>query len=337
MEPKKYPPYLFDVDFDALSLPPEPEIAEEAPPPPTFSEAELEAARSAAFEAGKAEGLAEAGSGFEKQIETALTVLQGEFAAVRAAQSEANDETLRDAVKVATTIARKLFPEFTRREGLEEIEAFVQATISTLFAEAEVIVRTPEPLTDELRARLAPIAAASGLGDNLEVAPDASLGPADCRISWGNGGAERNGAQLLGDIDALVARFLDHLDAAPQDDAISDNAPAAPEPETMEDAAPVEEPGTPFAAETVETSQPEPTETHQSTEQTPDEAEPAVPETAPQSEDPGDTPAPDAATPIMPTVEAPLPPLEEETKDNAGAAPVGLPGAIDAPGQTQGE
>lgn len=215
MENKKYPPYLFDMDFDSLSLPPEPVEEEEAPPPPTFSEAELQAARDTAFEAGKAEGFTRANTGFEHQLTDVIGSLHGEFTTIARAQYAANHETMRDCVKVAATIARKMFPEYAKTHGLAEIEEFIKATISTLFSEADVIVRIPEALADEVASRLTPAAAASGLGENLKIVPDSTLGPADCRMEWGNGGAERNGNQLLSEIELTIERFIEHNEIPP--------------------------------------------------------------------------------------------------------------------------
>ncbi|NKB56628.1 MAG: hypothetical protein GKS00_09845 [Alphaproteobacteria bacterium] len=231
MESKKYPPYLFDVDFDALALPPEPEVVEEEPAAPTFSSEELQAARNDAFEAGKAEGIAQSNSGFESQIEQMVTALQGNFATLSSAQRNANETTMRGAVMIASTIVTKLLPEYAKQHGLSEIEAFVKSTLSTLFAEAEVVVRAPESLAEELATRLSPVADAMGLVGKLKVAADPTLGPADCRMEWGNGGAERNGERLLSEIETIVARFLEHGEMPGNED--ESTSPINAEPDTV--------------------------------------------------------------------------------------------------------
>lgn len=221
MENKKYPPYLFDVDFDSDSaaLPPEPEDVEEAPAEPTFSAQELQAARDEAFETGKAEGIAQSNTSLEQQISVIVNALQNDFTSLSSMQREANDATMRDAVQIATTIVSKVLPSYIQEHGAPEIEAFVRATLSTLFAEADVIVRVPEAAAADLAERLTPIADSLGLAGKLKVAADPALEPADCRMEWGNGGAERNAAQIMSDIDAMVSRFIEHGD-------IPDNADA---------------------------------------------------------------------------------------------------------------
>ncbi len=209
LENKKYPPYLFDLDFDASALPPEPEIVEEAPPPPTFSSEELQAARDEGYASGKAEGLSQTQSEFDLHLGEIIAAIQHNFATLAAAQTETNETTLRDAVQVALAINKKLFPEYARRHGLDEIEAFILGTLSTLFSEAEITINVPEAIASEIAARLEPIAKPSGLSERLRVAADPTLGTADCKIEWGNGGAERNGELLMAEIETIAARFLD--------------------------------------------------------------------------------------------------------------------------------
>lgn len=227
MENKKYPPYLFDVDFDsaATALPPEPEDVEEIPAEPTFTKEELQAARNESFEAGKAEGIAQSNSSLEQQISVIVAALQNDFVSLSSMQREANDATMRDAVQIATTIVRKVLPSYIQEHGTLEIEAFVRATLSTLFAEADVIVRAPEASAADLAERLTPVADALGLAGKLKVAADPALGPADCRMEWGNGGAERNAAQIMSDIDAMVSRFTEHGDIPENADATAVTSP----------------------------------------------------------------------------------------------------------------
>lgn len=364
MERKKYPPYLFDVDFDALSLPPEPEEVEVAPPPPTFSEDELQAARDTAFEAGKAEGYTQANSGFEQQLAQTISALQTSFSAVAAAQNAANQETMRDSVAAAAAIIRKLLPAYARTHGLAEIEEFVGATISTLFSPAEVVIRAPEPLAEGIAERLAPAAAASGFGENLKVVPDPALGPSDCRVEWGSGGAERNAERLLAEIDAIVDRFIEHSEIPPVASAVSDPPPLPTEavempsaPETAAPAAPTADnsgaiPAT--AQDAVEVAAiPEPqiaepesgaafASKQQTAQPVPSQDQETMAPVAPQENLPADehqaleqpfepeSPFPEPVTADPPAIAMPpVAPVAPEDPPEEASGPAALPGAID--------
>ena len=264
-----------------------------------------------------------------------------------------------DSVRVAAAIVSKLFPAYADSHGLTEIEAFVKATISILFTEAEVVVRVPEQLADELAARLVPVAAACGLGDNLKFVPDATLGPADCRMEWSDGGAERIGDQLLAEIDAIVARFVEHnempetaitpeekpAEIAQHDQDIHTGDPALRD-ETVEasehnqdfqapETAPDEQTGD-GAAFAGEIRGPEDSEIVAPPEQEPEVSEPSVPN-ADQMPAEGieiEQPSHEEVPMVEPQpVELPaivLPPIEPSTPPPGEApAPATLPGAID--------
>lgn len=311
MESRKYPPYLFDVDFDALSAPPEPEINEE-PPAPTFSEADLQAARDTAFEAGRAEGAAQSNAGFEQQIALAVAALNQGFSDLQAAQIRANQETMHDTVRVAAAIAAKLFPDYAARHGLGEVEAFVQNTVSTLFPEAEVVLRVPEALAEEIATRLAPTAASSELGERLKIVADPVLGPADCRMEWGNGGAERNCARLLEEIDGIVARFIEHgpdtQTSAPDG---QDEAPAETRAPDM-DIAPAQDDGNPEAVEPL-AADPS-TDAAAAAAPAQETPAPVSEEEAPAEDAPAGSPTQDAGTAI------PAPPPEQAVPEEPPAA-----------------
>src|SRR3546814_15298785 len=69
-------------------------------------------------------------------------------------------------------------------------------------------VRVAPNLVPEVEQRLEAAVASAGFEGRLVVAADAALGPADCGIDWGDGGAERDMDGLWREIDAAVADLL---------------------------------------------------------------------------------------------------------------------------------
>lgn len=63
-------------------------------------------------------------------------------------------------------------------------------------------------MVEALRAGLEETAATGGFEERLLVKADERIGPTDCRIEWGEGGAERNSVTLWESIKAIVARSL---------------------------------------------------------------------------------------------------------------------------------
>lgn len=361
LQTKKYPRFLFDVDFDAAPPPPEPDPEElAAQAAPTFSEEELARARETAREEGRLEGLSQSNSGFEHQISELVAVIDKRFAALHAAQLETNEVIARSAIRVAAAIATKLAPEYAKQNGLEEIEAFVTQCLSALFGEVEVTIHAPPDTVDTLTERLAPIAQRRRLENGIRVVADPALGPSDCRIDWSDGGAERNCEGLLASMDEIVERFLAHSrdeqdaaedapatetdPAAPTDpvaaaadtaaSALADTGVAAePAPAPAPDETP--EPEAPAAVDTGNDPATETLEPLPATEEiadaaagpdaTPEPAEPPAPEASPEPEAP-----PQAAA--APAVDTPSsPPLPGGVTPEPPAPPSGgpgLPGAV---------
>src|SRR3546814_2280324 len=71
-------------------------------------------------------------------------------------------------------------------------------------------VRVAPNLVPEIEQRLKAAVASAGFEGRLVVAADAALGPADCGIDWGDGGAERDMDGLWREIDAAIARSEEH-------------------------------------------------------------------------------------------------------------------------------
>lgn len=341
LEPMKYPLYLFDVDFDALPKKPvKPSEAElQARAAPTFTEEELKRECDKAWEEGRQEGLAQSNAGFEHQIAETLSKIDDKFSALDAAQRKTNERIAQSAVRLAAAIAAKVAPEYARENGLAEIEAFVAQCLSNLFGDVEVAIRVPAVLAEDLTERLPPLAKRRGLENGVRIIADPDMAPTDCRIDWTDGGAERNGANLLASIDDIVEKFLDH--SREQDIATADVPEPATTTEPNADATPLapvsaEENAPPPATPKVSviSDAPAPAQARPAEPAHPAEIDKAEPE---QTASPPPTEVAPAATPKKPDVAASEAPLAEKTVDMPAQQPAkpadingppALPGAV---------
>jgi len=132
--------FLFDTEF--LAGEKEDAAVEPAPPPePTFSQAELDAARAAGFADGRKRALVEAASASDRLAAEALEAIGTRLAATKEAQDRALDEARRGAVAIAAAIAGKIAPEIARRAAVEGIAALVAERLPDLMEEPRVVVR----------------------------------------------------------------------------------------------------------------------------------------------------------------------------------------------------
>ncbi|HMA52637.1 MAG TPA: FliH/SctL family protein [Magnetospirillaceae bacterium] len=216
--------YLFDTDFgtpriapvdmgydeDAMVM----EMVEEEPPPPpppTFSEEELTLAREQAYEQGRQAGHQEAAQSLEQMVGMAMATAAHHLQGLGAAQAADAEEVSRQGAAIAVAMVRKLHPEFTRRFGLEEIEAAVLDCLRHLDRTPKVTIKVAPALTEAVKEKAKGIAEQAHFDGKLGVVGDASLAPGDCRVEWGDGGAERDQSRAWALIDQAVEATLGSL------------------------------------------------------------------------------------------------------------------------------
>jgi flagellar assembly protein FliH len=227
--------YLFDQDFGAPvtrvvaevmtedeidELAAEPE--EEPPPPPTFTEEELALVRLQATEAGRQSGIQEAEAATERLVAQAVDAIAVHLRGLSADQKAANDERLREAIAVAIAVVRKLQPEMSRDHALDEIAGVIQECLTHIEKDVRVTIRVSPVHMESIRHYANQASDATGFEGKLIYAADPRLAPGDCRVEWGDGGAERDQARLWNEIDTVIARALGERPAGLASDETSD-------------------------------------------------------------------------------------------------------------------
>ena len=211
--------YMFDLDFDhpqqaqpqhAEEMEEEQveEVEEEEPPPPMFTEEELLLTREAAFEEGRQHGTEEAEAATERLLAVAMAAVSQQMDQVFRQQDEANDANARAAVRVAMSVLRKMLPGACEQHAFEEVTRVVEEVVVHVLDEPRIIVRVAAPLVDGVRERLDAAVQGRGFEGRVVVQPDDRLPMGDCRVEWTDGGAERDQARLMADIEATVERAL---------------------------------------------------------------------------------------------------------------------------------
>jgi flagellar assembly protein FliH len=207
--------FLFNVSFDEAELAAaeaaakaavEDAEAEEAEvaAAPTYSEEELEAARREGFEAGKAEGIQEAGDAVETQISSALTQLAGQIGAMFQQQTAANAALFDDAINIAIAISHKCFPHLSETNAPRVIEDMVRDVLAEILEEPRALIHVHPDLVPPLNTRISAITEAANFEGQVIIIDDESMPLGDCRVSWSSGSAERNMNALWQRVDEIV-------------------------------------------------------------------------------------------------------------------------------------
>jgi flagellar assembly protein FliH len=199
--------FLFDTEFlDEGAEAPE---AEAAPPPePTFTRAELDAAREAGSADGSKRALAEAATARERLAAEALETIGERLGALGEAQARALEDTRRGAVAIAAAIACKIAPEIARRHASEAVAALVAERLPDLLEEPRIVVRLAAAQLEAVKDRIESEAKRVGYAGRFILLAEDGLDAPDCRIEWADGGTERLMSRIAAEVDALIAHHL---------------------------------------------------------------------------------------------------------------------------------
>lgn len=315
--------FTFDLDFDAPVEPvkPEPEVDEQEPEEviPTFSEEEVEQARTEGFDAGKEEGRREAADATEQKLLETIEQACEKLSDVYNTQTDANRQIGREMISVATAIAKKMFPDLNSRNALGEVERVVQETLKAVTEEPRIQIMVNPELREPLTERLGTMTHRAGFEGKVFVNPDPSMPLGDCRIEWSNGAAVRNVEEMWEMIDKIIDENLhDGLDDASE----AEEADASPASEADTEA----DIGTEIEAEADEAdaATTEQDELEQvAPEQDASETDEAVQE-QPSEADAASLEEPDAVT------EATAPEAAEIEAESSGEAPEDMASEVDA-------
>jgi flagellar assembly protein FliH len=175
----------------AAAPPPEPE-----PLPPSFSEAELEEARRAAFRDGRDAGRTGARAEAEAAGQAALDAIAREFSAHAAVAERAAAQAAETGVRLVVGLLGALHPSLAPALAAADIEAMAAAVLPHLAAEPHLTLRLCPPLAETLAPRIRALAAGQGFRGEITFRPDAAIAPDGAALSWSAGAALRDPAAL---------------------------------------------------------------------------------------------------------------------------------------------
>lgn len=181
------------------------------PPPPLFTEAEMQGAcdvaRRKGEEAGIARGRNEAVAAFDKQVAATLSAIAQQTAAI-AKSVAAEVQAAGKSADLALAIVRKLHPALVERQGLAEIESILGQCLESLKQEPRLVAYVHGARLDALQERLAQLSASSGFEGRIVLIGDETMGESDCRVEWADGGVERDAGRIWRAVEQALARYI---------------------------------------------------------------------------------------------------------------------------------
>ena len=158
------------------------------------------------FETAKKEGEQKSATQLER-IATEMHLVVGRMAAIETRLE-------REAIDVASAIARQLAPALIARQPMAEIEALVLDVLSHVRAAPHVAVRISPEMAESAGARLKKIADERGFASRLVVLPDPAIQDGNCLIEWADGGVARDATAISARIEQAIQNYLGAPDSA---------------------------------------------------------------------------------------------------------------------------
>lgn len=217
---------LFGDDFAAP--PPAPAAAILEAPPPSYGEAEMEAARVAARAEGYAQGAADAAASDAARLAATIAVIGERLADAAASAAQVTEESVQAIAGLLLAAVLAGYPELGKRHGEEELRGLLREILPGMLREPEVRVRVHPSMTAAVTGELAKVPEEDR--QHITVEPNDSVPPGDAKIKWPHGGAFRDAAGIA----PKIADILRPLGLLP--DAAAEAAGAEAEPEAEAEA-----------------------------------------------------------------------------------------------------
>lgn len=209
LPPRNMKKFLFDVhNFDGNGDKETEEVLVEVePPPPVFSMDELNAAKAAAYEQGKQDGMRDALTRIEQQTADVLSVIRDHFAILFDAEDRRSRTFEKESVQLGYTIFAKAFPALNRRFGLEDVKTAITDILETMREQPEIVIDVPPDYVTIIQRHIDGLFRQEG-GPRCTIRGNDALGPGQCKMAWVNGSAMRNGAHLADQIRVQIEHVL---------------------------------------------------------------------------------------------------------------------------------
>lgn len=193
------------------------EVAEiqeiEATPPPSFSEDDMESARSAAHQLGYAEGVEAGLTQAKREADATTNATQATVAALHQAmqllQQEYRQLLTRESGELASLvlmIAKKVAGEAMDARGGETIQTLVERCLPVIFSKPRIVIDLHPERFETVLERVEALLRAQGIEGDVQFRANPNLGTHDVVIDWGAGQASRSTAALWQEIETLLER-----------------------------------------------------------------------------------------------------------------------------------
>lgn len=188
------------------------------PPPPTFSEEELENAKKAAFEEGRTQGKQDMREKHDRKHQNTLNQIAAGLPQLIAQAAETQTNQQLDTLRLCLTIFEKIFPHYSREQGMHELSAAIRDTLKQTNSDLIEITVHPDSLKaieDDLKT--------FDSDSTITITPNDNIEPGNCTMKWRNGGATHSPADISEQIHAILTQTIEENAINPPLEQIEDS------------------------------------------------------------------------------------------------------------------
>ncbi len=195
------PKFFFDINiFDEKEEPVE-------PPPPMFTEAELEAVRKKAFAEGHAQATHEQQDSRGQHTARLLEKISQDTSVLFAAESTREKTYEYESVRLCLAAFQKAFPLYVEKFGIEDLKRTLESILQRQEGQKQINIHVAPDAVEAIQQHVGKLKA-SGLDLHFSVQGDEALAAGGSRLSWSDGGAVRNPDALANEIENALKDLL---------------------------------------------------------------------------------------------------------------------------------
>lgn len=188
------------------------EVIEQEPPPPTFTEDELEAAKATAHAAGVREGMADEKSKREQKTLEVLEKIAENFSSLFAAEQYRERLYEEEAIKLTLETLNIAVPALSPKIGSETIETVIRKNLQKQSEQSEIIIELSPDDIHNIKKMMETMWKDTDKAPRCKVIENAELPPGACSLSWQDGGLVRNPVKTAESIRDELESLLTQLE-----------------------------------------------------------------------------------------------------------------------------
>ena len=180
----------------------EPSIDEEEleenlpPPPPMFSESELAAAKEAAFEQGRQQGIAESKESRDQIVAKFMGFIAQNLQTLFESEKQREQTYETEAINLSHAIFQQLFPYYSENHGFDELINAIRDVLHKAEGQSNITIEVHPDLTEGVREHINNSSGLEATSPRIEIKDNPSLSHESCSVSWDNGGAIHNSTAI---------------------------------------------------------------------------------------------------------------------------------------------